>query len=114
MLLIKFNGMGKFKRPEESDIYWTILKEEGMKLKREHPVIIESNNSDLTSNVVGCSSTPHLELGDVKVNTSPRMNEDTYARVIDGLRLVDDYDLRKDYSNAKCNNFKDIKRKLKE
>lgn len=93
-------------------MYWTELPEEGKKLKGDHPVIIDSNNKDNTSNVIGCYKEKHKELSDVKVNTSPRMKEDTYARVKDGLRTVDDYELRKDYNNAVCNNLKDIRRKL--
>ena len=39
-------------KPKEGDICWIELPEEGMKLCGKHPIIVESNNKDLTSNVI--------------------------------------------------------------
>jgi hypothetical protein len=103
--------MGWFNnKPKEGDIHNTILPEEGKKLNGKHPVIIESNNKDDTCNVIGCSSKYHPELKDVKVNSTPKMYKDTYARVEDGVREMGTDKLLNKIGS--CNNLKNIRRKL--
>jgi hypothetical protein len=109
--------MGWFSKPKEGDIYWTKLPEEGKKLAgdKPHPVIINSNNEDDTSNVIGCSSKKQkgLEIEDVPVKSSPGMRLPSYARVNDGERLVDNYKLRKDDKDNACENLEEIRGRLK-
>lgn len=107
--------MGWFTKPKEGDIYWTELPEEGQKLSgdRARPVIVNSNNKDQTSNVIGCSTKYKPELEDIEVKTKPGMKETTYARVKDGERLVDNYNLRRDKEKNRVTNLDEIREGLK-
>ena len=111
-------------KPKEGDIHYTKLPVDGNKLNsymgdrtgnKEHPVIPVSNNLDGTTNVIGCSSKYHPELGDIEIKTTPKgMTTKTYARLSDGERVIEDEKLRKDREHRRVDNktFKEIKDRL--
>lgn len=78
-------------KPKPDHVYSYDLPEEGRKLKGKHPIVITSNNEDDTSNALGCSSKGKLWLPipDKKVETDIDLPNDTFARMIDGERLVE-------------------------
>lgn len=102
----------KEEKPKEGYIYFTKLPIEDSKLNsfmgnptgdKEHPVIPISNNLDGTTNVIGCTSKKNDYLGDIKIETTPAMDKETFARLADGERVIKDEDL-KERKRRKVNN----------
>lgn len=104
-------------KPKPEHVYDYDLKEDGKyKLKGAHPIVITSNNEDDTSNALGCSSKekPWLPIKDKKIETDIDMPRDTFARLIDGERVVENSKVKEfwDGITRKVTNMEDLTKGL--